>query len=127
MLLKLPARNVATDLYWQFHQDYYLPRGSSENADESTPSMLTCFNLLFCPLTIITALLDTLNAFANTTVNFLFAAPSTGGAETRTRNAPLCSPATSFREDRGTTYTLNTNRPSRMECSIKYPHLGVKS
>lgn len=65
--------------------------------------MPICFTLLACPLRIFTALRETLNVFAKIRINSSFAAPSTGGAPTRTRNAPLCSPATSLRDDRGTT------------------------
>jgi len=95
-----------------------MPRSNAERDDELTPSMLTCFKRLFCPLTMLTALRETLKAFASTWVNSLLAAPSTGGDETRTRSEPLCSPATSLRDERGTTCTLNTRRPSRIECSI---------
>lgn len=67
------------------------------------PSMPICFNLPLCPLTIFTALRETLNVFAKILINSSFAAPSTGGAAIRTRKAPLCSPTTSLRDARGTT------------------------
>ena len=53
---------------------------SFSSADSDTPSMLTCFRRPVCPLRIVTALRETLNALARTRISSSLAAPSTGGA-----------------------------------------------
>ena len=56
-----------------------------------------------CPALISTALRETPSAFARTAMSSRLAAPSTGAAASRTRKPPLCSPAISLRDARGTT------------------------
>ena len=75
----------------------------------------TCLSLEAWPLVIYTSRAATPRARASVRTNSSFAAPSTGGAATRTRRVPACSPATPLREARGTTRTVKRSAPSRSE------------
>src|SRR5438552_16568573 len=79
------------------------------------PTMLTVFVLEPLPEIISTAPDETPKARANNRTSAKLAAPSTGGAASRTHNAPSCSPTISVREERGTTRTLNVSFPSFSE------------
>jgi hypothetical protein len=75
------------------------------------PAIDTIFDLLRSPDSIWTSLRATENSLASSFINSTFAAPSTGAAEMRTRNAPACSPMISLREARGTTATEKVSLP----------------
>jgi hypothetical protein len=74
--------------------------------------MLTVFVLEVAPEMIEMEPAETPKARARVRNSAELAAPSTGGAVSRTRNAPSCSPTISLREERGTTRTLKVSFPS---------------
>ena len=82
------------------------------------PATRTVFSFAACPPVIAIALRGTPNARAKRRTSSSLAAPSTGGAAIRTRNAPSCSPTSSLREARGTTLTLKISFPSLSVYSI---------
>jgi hypothetical protein len=76
------------------------------------------FDLEAGPETISTFDRFTFSTLAKNRINSSFAAPSTGGAATRTFTAPSSSPAICVREARGTTRTPNITAPSFSVISI---------
>jgi hypothetical protein len=71
------------------------------------PRTSTTFDRDVAPPTIVTARFATLSAFASTSTTASFAAPSTGGAFTRTLSASPCTPSMPARLERGCTRTAN--------------------
>jgi len=67
----------------------------------STPSTTTSFCRPAAPATIRTSRRATPSSSARTRISAWFAAPSIGGAETRTRSAPSTTPSTWSDADRG--------------------------
>ena len=78
-----------------------------------TPSTSTTLLRPVAPATIRTARLATPNDCASRSTSASLAAPSTGGAESRTFSASPCTPHTSFREARGWTRTVKRTPVSR--------------
>ena len=80
----------------------------------SAPRTRTVLLFEFAPETISTAFCGNLKIFARVRTNSRFAAPATGGAAIRIRNAPSCSPTISLRDARGTMRTAKM-RPRSCE------------
>jgi hypothetical protein len=111
------------DLVW-FRAEARLQPSRNRTSAARSPLTSTTFDRDLAPLTIATALFATPSAFANTFTTALFAAFSTGGAFTRTRNAPPCIPSTPARLDLGCTRTAKrtdgTARPTSVSSSASY-------
>src|SRR6185295_812379 len=87
--------------------DGFLYINLANSARVTAPGFAIRMTLFFelVPETNVIAAGETLNLFARNLTSSRFAAPSTGGAATRTRSVPSCRPATSLRDARGTTRT----------------------
>src|SRR5436305_5788221 len=82
------------------------------NFSAPAPETRTTFVFDAWPLLISTSRAGTPNSFDRNFISASLAAPSTGGAATRTRSAPSCSPAASVFDARGTTRTEKLIAPS---------------